>query len=116
MGCLSPLLRYPTDQDLLRIEVPRSAPLVGSVSRGWQGYRYEVDGTCYWNTTDWVDWDTDAAVPDPFSYQARPDQASRCCCIRARDLDTRAHPLHPVQGHRQGLPDFEYLRIIEAKG
>ena len=48
--------RRPSFTDAALPEV--AEPLVQSAYWGWRGYKFEVDGICYWNATDWGDWDT----------------------------------------------------------
>jgi len=93
------------------------SPLVRSVWRGWQGYRYGVDGTCYWNATDWVDWNTDKPFSDPFSYSTRQDQGKSLLLYPGSKFGYDG-PIASIRfkAIRRGLQDFEYLKIIEAKG
>jgi hypothetical protein len=93
------------------------SPLVRSVWRGWQGFRYGVDGTCYWNATDWVDWNTDKPFSDPYSFSAREDQGKSLLLYPGSKFGYDGPiPSIRFKAIRRGLQDFEYLKIIEAKG
>jgi hypothetical protein len=95
----------------------REAPLIRSVFRGWQGYRYGVDGVCYWNATDWVDWNTDSPVADPYEAQGRHDRGQSMLLYPGSKFGYDG-PIASIRlkAIRRGLQDFEYLQIIERKG
>lgn len=49
--------------------------LLRSIYCGWNGYKYEADGVCFWNATDWTDWDTDTPqddAPRPSGFRVPP--------------------------------------------
>ena len=93
------------------------SPLLRSVFRGWQGYQYEVDGTCYWNATDWVDWNSDAPASDPFRFRDRKDKGKSMLLYPGSPFGYDGPiPSIRFKAIRRGLQDFEYLRMIDAKG
>jgi hypothetical protein len=92
-------------------------PLVKSITWGWLGYKYEADGICFWNATDWGDWDTDAAPADPYTnagghYRGR----SMIFYPGAKFGYDGPIPSVRLKTLRRGLQDFEYLRLIEQSG
>jgi hypothetical protein len=93
------------------------SPLVRSVWRGWQVLRYGVDGTCYWNATDWVDWNTDKPYSDPYSYSSREDTGKALLLYPGSKFGYDGPiPSIRFKAIRRGLQDFEYLKMIQAKG
>ena len=92
-------------------------PLVNAALWGWRGYKYEADGVCVWNATDWGDWDTDAPPADPYAnaggYYAG---ASMIFYPGAKFGYDGPIPSIRLKTMRRGLQDFEYLRLIEKSG
>jgi|GEM_PF-2010490 len=94
-----------------------AVPLIEGVLWGWRGYRYEADGVCVWNATDWGDWDTDAPPADPYTNAGgRYAGASMIVYPGARFGYDGPIPSIRLKAMRRGLQDFEYLRLIEGRG
>jgi hypothetical protein len=92
-------------------------PLVKSITWGWLGYKYEADGICFWNATDWGDWDTDAAPADPYTNAGgRYRGFSMIFYPGAKFGYDGPIPSVRLKTLRRGLQDFEYLRLIEQSG
>ncbi len=92
-------------------------PLVESAFWGWRGYRFEVDGICYWNATDWGDWDTDAPPADPYTNAGgRYKGFSMLFYPGAKFGYDGPVPSIRLKTMRRGFQDFEYLRLIEKNG
>jgi hypothetical protein len=89
-------------------------PLVRAVFWGWRGYKYEADGICFWNATDWGDWDTDAAPADPYTNAGgRYKGFSMLFYPGSKFGYDGPIPSVRLKTMRRGLQDFEYLRLIE---
>ena len=92
-------------------------PLITAALWGWRGYRYEADGVCLWNATDWGDWDTDATPADPYTNAGgRYAGASMIFYPGSRFGYDGPIPSLRLKTMRRGLQDFEYLRLIERSG
>jgi hypothetical protein len=92
-------------------------PLVRSVFWGWLGYKYEADAVCFWNATDWTDWDTDETPRDPYTNAGgRYEGFSMIFYPGAKFGYDGPIPSIRLKALRRGLQDFEYLRLIETKG
>jgi hypothetical protein len=92
-------------------------PLVTAALWGWRGYRYEADGVCLWNATDWGDWDTDAPPADPYTNAGgRYAGASMIFYPGSRFGHDGPIPSLRLKTMRRGLQDFECLRLIEKSG
>ena len=91
--------------------------LVKAATWGWLGYKYEADGICFWNATDWGDWDTDAAPADPYTNAGgRYRGFSMIFYPGAKFGYDGPIPSIRLKTLRRGLQDFEYLRLIEKDG
>lgn len=92
-------------------------PLIDAALWGWRGYRYEADGVCMWNATDWGDWDTDAPPADPYT-NAGGRYAGASMIFYPGSKFGYDGPLGSVRLKtlRRGLQDYEYLRLIEQSG
>lgn len=92
-------------------------PLLTAALWGWQGYRYEADGVCLWNATDWGDWDTDAAPGDPYQ-NAGGRYAGASMIFYPGSRFGHDGPLASIRlkTMRRGMQDFEYLRMVEQSG
>jgi hypothetical protein len=92
-------------------------PLLNAALWGWRGYRYEADGVCFWNATDWGDWDTDAPRADPYTNAGgRYAGTSMIFYPGAKFGYDGPIPSIRLKAMRRGLQDFEYLRLIETSG
>lgn len=92
-------------------------PLVNSVFWGWLGYKYEADGVCFWNATDWGDWDTDAPPADPYTNAGGRYQGFSMIFYPGSKFGHDGPiPSMRLKALRRGLQDFEYLRLIEKSG
>jgi hypothetical protein len=92
-------------------------PLLRSVFWGWNGYKFEADGICFWNATDWGDWDTDAPAPDPYTNAGGRYQGfSMVFYPGAKFGFDGPIPSMRLKALRRGLQDLEYLRLIEKTG
>jgi len=92
-------------------------PLITAALWGWRGFRYEADGVCLWNATDWGDWDTDATPADPYTNAGgRYAGASMIFYPGSRFGYDGPIPSLRLKTMRRGLQDFEYLRLIETSG
>jgi hypothetical protein len=92
-------------------------PLIRSVFWGWNGYKYEADGVCFWNATDWGDWDTDAPAADPYTNAGGRYQGFSMIFYPGSKFGHDGPiPSMRLKTMRRGLQDFEYLRLIEKKG
>ena len=92
-------------------------PLITAALWGWRGYKYEADGVCLWNATDWGDWDTDAAPADPYTNAGgRYAGASMIFYPGAKFGYDGPIPSIRLKTMRRGLQDFEYLKLIEKSG
>jgi len=92
-------------------------PLLESVHWGWKGYKYEADGVCFWNATDWTDWDTDRAPADPYTTAGgRYLGFSMVFYPGSKFGYDGPIPSIRLKAMRRGWQDFEYLRLIEKKG
>lgn len=89
-------------------------PLLAATLWGWQGYKYEADGVCLWNVTDWGDWDSDAAVGDPFT-NAGGRYAGASLLFYPGSSFGFDGPIASMRlkALRRGAQDFEYLRLVE---
>lgn len=94
-----------------------SEPLLHAALWGWRGYKFEADGVCFWNATDWADWDTDAPPGDPYTNAGgRYAGASMIFYPGAKfGYDGPIGSIR-LKTLRRGLQDFEYLRLIEQSG
>jgi hypothetical protein len=91
-------------------------PLLRAVYWGWYGYKYEADGVCFWNGTDWTDWDTDAPAQDPYTNAGGRYQGFSMVFYPGSKFGYDGPiPSMRVKTLRRGFQDFEYLRLIEAK-
>ena len=92
-------------------------PLIKAVTWGWNGYKYEADGICFWNATDWTDWDTDEPPRDPYTNAGgRYGGFSMVFYPGARfGYDGPIAALR-VKALRRGFQDFESVRLLEKKG
>jgi hypothetical protein len=92
-------------------------PLANSVFWGWQGFKYEADGICFWNATDWTDWDTDAKPGDPYVTAGGRYQGFSMIFYPGSKFGYDG-PIASMRlkAMRRGLQDFEYLRLVEAAG
>jgi hypothetical protein len=116
-----PLVRKLTEQGrtvYFYSGTPRApAPLVNAVFWGWQGYKYEADGVCFWNATDWGDWDTDAPPTDPYTNAGGRYQGFSMIFYPGSKFGYDGPiPSMRLKTMRRGLQDFEYLRLIEKSG
>jgi hypothetical protein len=92
-------------------------PLIGSVRWGWLGYKYPADGICFWNATDWGDWDTDAPPGDPYTNAGgRYKGFSMVFYPGSKFGYDGPIPSLRLKAMRRGLQDYEYLRLLEKKG
>jgi len=92
-------------------------PLLNAVFWGWQGYKYEADGICFWNATDWGDWDTDAPPADPYTNAGGRYQGFSMVFYPGSKFGYDGPiPAMRLKTMRRGLQDFEYLRLIEKSG
>jgi len=92
-------------------------PLVRSAAWGWLGYKYHADGICFWNATDWGDWDTDAPPGDPYTNAGgRYKGFSMVFYPGAKFGYDGPIPSIRLKAMRRGLQDFEYLRLVEKSG
>jgi hypothetical protein len=92
-------------------------PLMAGVLWGWRGYKYEADGVCLWNATDWGDWDTDAPPADPYTNAGgRYAGASMIFYPGSKFGYDGPLPSIRLKAMRRGLQDFEYLRLTERSG
>ena len=92
-------------------------PLITAALWGWRGYKYEADGVCLWNATDWGDWDTDAAPADPYTNAGgRYAGASMIFYPGSKFGYDGPIPSIRLKTMRRGLQDFEYLKLIEKSG
>ncbi len=92
-------------------------PLLQAVFWGWHGYKYESDGICFWDATDWTDWDTDAAPKDPYTNAGgRYRGFSMIFYPGAKFGYDGPIPSLRLKAMRRGLQDFEYLRLAEKMG
>ena len=92
-------------------------PLAEAVRWGWNGYRYEADGICFWNATDWGDWDTDAAPGDPYiNAGGRYAGASMIFYPGAKFGHDGPIASLRLKALRRGLQDYECLRLLERGG
>ncbi|MCI0626494.1 MAG: DUF4091 domain-containing protein [Acidobacteria bacterium] len=92
-------------------------PLASAIRWGWQGFKHEADGICFWNATDWVDWDTDAPPADPYSNAGgRYGGFSMIFYPGSKFGYDGPLPSMRLKTLRRGLQDFEYLRLIERNG
>jgi hypothetical protein len=92
-------------------------PLVNAALWGWRGYRFEADGVCMWNATDWGDWDTDAPPADPYT-NAGGRYAGASMIFYPGSKFGYDGPVGTVRLKtlRRGMQDFEYLRLAERSG
>jgi len=91
--------------------------LLNAVFWGWRGFRYEADGICFWNATDWGDWDTDAPPADPYlTAGGRYEGFSMIFYPGSKFHYDGPIPSLRLKALRRGLQDFEYLRLIEKSG
>ncbi len=91
--------------------------LVESVFWGWLGFKHEADGVCFWNATDWTDWDTDAPPGDPYSTAGGRYQGFSMVLYPGSKFGYDGPvPSIRLKALRRGLQDFEYLRLIERNG
>lgn len=96
---------------------PVDEPLVKSTTWGWLGYKYEADGICFWNATDWGDWDTDAAPSDPYTNAGGRYRGFSMIFYPGAKFEYEGPiPSLRLKTLRRGLQDFEYLRLIEKDG
>jgi hypothetical protein len=94
-----------------------AAPLADALLWGWEGYKYEADGVCVWNATDWGDWDTDEPPADPYTNAGgRYAGASMLFYPGSKFGYDGPIPSIRLKAMRRGLQDFEYLRLIEKSG
>jgi hypothetical protein len=92
-------------------------PLLRSIFWGWQGYQYEADGICYWNATDWVDWDTDAPTPDPYTNAGGRYQGFSMVFYPGHRFGHDGPiPSVRLKAMRRGLQDLEYAVLLEKQG
>ncbi len=92
-------------------------PLVQSTFWGWRGYKYEADGICFWNATDWGDWGTDAPPADPYTNAGGHYQGFSMIFYPGYKFGYDGPiPSVRLKAMRRGLQDFEYLRLIEKSG
>ena len=92
-------------------------PLLNSVFWGWYGFKYEADGVCFWNATDWGDWDTDAPAQDPYTNAGGRYQGfSMIFYPGSRFGYDGPVPAMRIKGLRRGFQDFEYARLLEQSG
>jgi hypothetical protein len=92
-------------------------PLLDAALWGWQGYKYAADGVCFWNATDWGDWDTDASPADPYTNAGgRYAGASMIFYPGSKFGYDGPIPSIRLKTMRRGLQDFETLRLIEKSG
>lgn len=94
---------------------PVPAALLDAVTWGWQGYKYEADGICFWNATDWTDWDTDALPADPYTNAGGRYKGFSMVFYPGSKFGFDG-PIASMRlkAMRRGLQDYEYLRLIEA--
>ena len=94
-----------------------SEPLMHAALWGWRGYKYEADGVCFWNATDWGDWDTDAPPGDPYT-NAGGRYAGASMIFYPGSKFGYDGPIASIRlkTMRRGLQDFEYLRLLERSG
>ena len=92
-------------------------PLARAVAWGWMGYKYGADGICFWNATDWGDWDTDAAPADPYTNAGGRYRGFSMVFYPGAKFgyDGPIASLR-LKAMRRGFQDFEYLRLIEKSG
>lgn len=91
--------------------------LIGSVRWGWLGYKYPADGICFWNATDWGDWDTDAPPGDPYTNAGgRYKGFSMIFYPGSKFGYDGPIPSLRLKAMRRGLQDYEYLRLLGKKG
>ena len=96
---------------------PVTEPLVRAVFWGWNSYKYEADGVCFWNATDWTDWDTDAPAKDPYTNAGgRYAGFSMVFYPGSKFGYDGPIPSMRLKAMRRGFQDFEYLRTIEQRG
>ncbi len=92
-------------------------PLLNSAFWGWQGFKYNADGICFWNATDWGDWDTDAPPGDPCTSAGDRYQGFSMIFYPGSKFGYDGPiPSMRLKTLRRGLQDFEYLRLIEKSG
>lgn len=92
-------------------------PLLQAVVWGWYGYKYEADGACFWNATDWTDWSGDAAPQDPYTNAGGEAEGSSMLFYPGSKFGYDGPiPSIRLKAMRRGFQDFEYLRLIEKRG
>ena len=92
-------------------------PLLRSVFWGWLGYKYEADGVCFWDATDWTDWDTDAMPADPYTNAGGHYRGFSMIFYPGSKFGFDGPiPSIRLKAMRRGLQDFETLRLIEKTG
>lgn len=94
-----------------------SEPLLNSVFWGWRGFQYEADGICFWNATDWVDWDTDGPVLDPFTNAGGRYQGFSMIFYPGYKFGYDGPiPSIRLKAMLRGMQDFEYATMLENRG
>ena len=91
--------------------------MVKSVFWGWYGFKYEADGVCFWNATDWTDWDTDRMIKDPYTNAGGRYAGFSMVFYPGYKFGYDGPVVSMrMKGLRRGLQDFEYARLLEQKG
>ena len=91
-------------------------PLLRAVRWGWNGFKYEADGICFWNATDWTDWDADAPPQGPYTNAGGHYQGfSMIFYPGARFNYDGPIPALRLKALRRGFQDFEYARLAEQQ-
>ncbi len=91
--------------------------LVKAVMWGWNGFKYEADGICFWNATDWGDWDTDAPAEDPYTNAGGRYQGFSMIFYPGSKFGFDGPiPSVRLKAMRRGFQDYEYLRFLERSG
>ncbi|MEA1996835.1 MAG: DUF4091 domain-containing protein [Gemmatimonadota bacterium] len=92
-------------------------PLLNSVFWGWYGLKYEADGVCFWNATDWGDWDTDAPPQDPYTNAGGRYQGFSMIFYPGYKFGHDGPvPSMRIKGLRRGFQDYEYACLLESQG
>lgn len=91
-------------------------PLIKATYWGWKGYKYEADGFCFWNSTDWNMWRADTVPVDPYTNAGGREGRSVLFYPGYKFGYDGPIPSIRLKALRRGLQDFEYLRLIEQSG
>ncbi|HLA40456.1 MAG TPA: hypothetical protein VJ417_10680, partial [Candidatus Glassbacteria bacterium] len=90
--------------------------LLKAVRWGWNGFKYEADGICFWNATDWTDWDVDAPPQDPYTNAGGHYHGFSMIFYPGVKFNYDGPiPALRLKALRRGFQDFEYARLAEQQ-